>query len=438
MPVKNLKDCELLFIGAAATKTTGDPSTLNDGEIGLFTPSGTRLTESNAATEKEFVIMQGRGTTETKLTSGTIKKANIKVAKRKVYVAATEQLDYIGYNGTSGALEAIDDNLYTVRLSLDQTLTSNHGGQYLKRGTYISPASGTTQALVAAGITDSLVKNFKREPERQIRFERVHSNAGAANTITGGTDATHYTFTYGSKYVVGTDSAGVAMNGTDEVNATVVAGDYIRSGTAVTDAVYKIVTVTSGTGTTPAGTPMQLELDIPFQGATVSLAIDSGTEYITAALAAAGDFGIKMTGIALTWSLPKIHYRKSKWITNIDNFGTALVTKNTAATLGNGAYEQIAEWEWFLQGNEGEIYRSGYPMTFTPRNEAANNGYDIIHLEVTDSQDGTISSSKAMKKYTIALPATAPNYAVAGTADDITDVLEVLFTGTADGSLAIS
>ncbi len=52
------KDFTQLFIGAAATKTTGAISTLNDGEIGLFTPSGTRLTESNAATATEFKVVE--------------------------------------------------------------------------------------------------------------------------------------------------------------------------------------------------------------------------------------------------------------------------------------------------------------------------------------------------------------------------------------------
>ena len=75
------KDFTQLFIGGAATKTTGAISTLNDGEIGLFTPSGTRLTESNAATATEFVIVQGRGTSEVKIISTTIKKANLVSAK---------------------------------------------------------------------------------------------------------------------------------------------------------------------------------------------------------------------------------------------------------------------------------------------------------------------------------------------------------------------
>lgn len=438
MPAFSLNDCNVLFIGAAANITTGRPSTLNDGEIGIFTPSGTRMTEALAATESEFVIMEGRASTETQLTSGTIKKANIKAAKRHVYTAATEQIDYIGYNGTSGALEAIDDNMYRVRLNMDQTLASNHGGQYLKFGVYISPMSGTTQANVAYGIVDNLIKNFSREPEQQIKFERVHDNAGVANTITAGADATHYKFTLGSKFVVGTDSAGIAMNGSDEVVATTVAGDYLRVGTAVTDPVYKIVAVTAGTGTTPAGTPMIIELDTPYQGTTTQIAIGS-TEYITAALAAAGNFGIKLTAVPLTWNLPKIHYRKSKWFTTIDNFGTATITNSVKSTPGNGTYQQIAEREWFLQGNEGEYLRLGYPMTFTPRAETdLTTGYDIITIEVSDEQVGTISRSNAKKVYTIALPATAPNYAVTGTADDITDVLEVLAFGSANGNLAIS
>lgn len=438
MPSTYQKDIQLAFVGKTpVAKTTGAISTLNDGEIGLFTPAGTRLTEASAATATQFIIVQGRGSSNPPIVSGIINKADITRANRKAYVAPTEQLDYIGYNGSSGSLDVINDNLYYVRLHLNQFLSGNHGGLYIKNGVYQSPVTGTTQETIAAGLHQSLVNNFLREPERQIRFERVCSNAGAANTITAGADATHYTFTYGSKFVVGTDSAGLAMRGSDEVVATTVAGDYLRVGTAVTDPVYKIVAVTDGTGTTPAGTPMIIELDVPYQGTTTSIAIGS-TEYITAALAAVADFGIKLIGQELKFQLPNIHYKKCSWTTTLEKFGTTTVTKSTTASRGTGAYEDMAEVEWFTQGNEGEFYRTPAPYVIAPRAVVSDQGYDQIDLEVvsTDHKSSLISTT-APKLYTLIIPNTTPAFADGGTADDITDVLEVLVYGSATGALAL-
>ena len=435
------RDYQSLLVGKAFTSTPAvSIAGLANGEIGIFTPAGVVITEATAATNDRFILAVGRGTGVAPLQTPVIDKTKVTAKALKNVVSAAEQVDYIGYNGTSGSIELNNSSIYRVAINMRDVLAEgNHGGLYIKDMTYKSDASAT-QAEIAQGLVKSGIANFSREASKVIRFERVTTNAGAANTITGGTDATHYTFTYGSKYVVGTNSAGLPMLGSDEVNATVVAGDYLRAGTAVTSPVYKIVTVTSGTGTTPAGTAMTLELDVPFQGATTSIAIGS-TEYITAALVAAGDMGIKMTGIAQPFTVGKVHYKKVRWTLGLsaDSFGATTVTHSVIPTEGAGQYEQIASLEWFITGNNGEFFRMGEPNIFPFTSMVSNITYRTITVDFQDGRTDSLGYVNTPKVVTLAIPsATVPDYAIAGTADDITDVLEVLLYGAAGGELAMA
>lgn len=403
MATRSQKDIQLLFVGGAATKTTGGVSTLNDTEIGLFTPAGTRLTEATAATATEFIIVQ-KIAGATNVISNTIKKANIKKATRKAYTAPTEQTDYIGFDGVStGAIEVINNNLYFVRINLQQGLTSNHGGLYLKHGVYKSDATAT-QAEIAAGLTASLVANFSREADKVIKFERV-INDGLT------TLAETYSPVYGNKHVAASGA----------VTATV--GQAIRFGTALTTGTYIVTAIDSVNNI--------ITLDVPYQGTTgTALTTESGA-------ASAGDWGIKLLGVALPFTTGKIHYDKARWKTTIENFGVTTITNSQGASTGSGYEQEVKELEFFLQGNEGDFYRVGEPNIY-PRRTLVSGNYDIIHLEYEEAYTGSMVMGPIKKVFTLAIPQTAPNYAIAATADDITDVLEVLVFGTANGNLSIT
>ena len=60
----------------------------------------------------------------------------------------------------------------------------------------------------------------------------------------------------------------------------------------------------------------------------------------------------------------------------------------------------------------------------------------MITFATKENYQGSVVSGPISKSYMLAIPDTAPNYAIAGTADDITDVLEVLIWGSANGNLA--
>lgn len=428
MATFNQKDIQLLFIGAAANITTGRPTTLNDGEIGIFTPGGTRLTEATAATADEFVIMRGRGSNPDQV-SGIIKKANIKRAVRKVYSAATERIEYIGYDSSANSINVINDNTYLIHLNLFQGLTSNHGGLYIKHGVYKSDASAT-QGEIAAGLCGSLIANFSREADRTIKFERVNSDAGVASS--GGAT----TVSYKSKYISIVESAPAAADA-GKYNAdasTIAVGDYLRiGGTTTSVGVYKVTAIAN------AGTALcTITLDLPYQGDSASVSA-ANLEVITAALAAAGDFGLKLTGVALPFVAGKQHYNKVLWNLGLENFGTTTTTVAQNANLGTGTEEQVKELEFFCNGNEGDFIRTPEPYVSTGAvRQLASGNYDLIDLEIEDLRTDSVIPSPVRRVVTLAIPDTAPNYAVTGTADDITDVLEVLVYGSATGTLNVT
>ena len=235
------------------------------------------------------------------------------------------------------------------------------------------------------------------------------------------------------------NDAGVATTGTvDVVKGTrkavaSVPGDFevgglLRTGTATTAAVYKIVSISGDI----------LTLDSKMVAATGQYAI-AAAESVTAALAAAASYGIKLTGVPSAHVVGKLHgdLAPIAFDVTLEGFGATANVLTTAATAGNGTEKQIKELEFFCQGNEGDFYRIGEPNLFPKRTEASGN-YDLISLDIQENYTGSIVLGPIFKSYTLALPTTAPNYAIAATADDITDVLEVLAFASATGALAIT
>ncbi|MFT7118792.1 MAG: hypothetical protein ACI9LF_001174 [Flavobacteriales bacterium] len=411
-----------LFIGAAATKTaSGTLSDANTGEICILSPDGQILTQATAATAKAFKIGVNRGTS-LDIVSDIIEKANITHYGVKTHAAATAQLDYIGYNGTSGSIEVNNNALYYVRLYMeDLNGRSSSDGKRLKFGAYKSTAAATQEA-VARGITDSLIRNFSREAEEQIKFERICDEAGVAL----GTAVGPLTFTKGSKFFSADDINDATTN------AALAVGDFIRAGVGLTDPVYEITAVNGDIGT----------LDIAFQGDNLTAVADTSFERITNAAALAAEWGIKLTGRALDYKLGKIKYKVSRFETQVDTtegFNLTPITATVKATPGTGTVEQIQELEWFTQGHEGEFFRMGEPNIFDSRKDGTSAaGYDLIDIMFANNEVlGLGSLVSSSKHVTIATPETTPNYALNATTDDITDVLEVLCAGSADASLSL-
>jgi len=426
MSVRSHKNFQYVFIGDTANKTTGRPSTLNTGEIGLFDKFGTRLTEASAAAltanDVFFIYLRPSNTNNTLVISPAIKVGSIKRGNRIVYTAEQEQIDTIGYNGTTGAVDNQNLTEYLVQLSLDQNVTSNHGGWYTIDAAYTSSASATQEEIVSE-IVKVLVNNLSVEPDNIINVEMLLSDGGVAAGLIGDT----VVGALGSKYVVITDGGGGAVT-------AMVAGGYIRLGTNLTDPVYKIASSTVGV------TGGILTLEWPLQE-SVSL-LGTTSEYISPALADAADAGITLTGIQKKFSVGKLHNGKVSWKTALGNWGSTDYEEVQKAHIGHGTERHIKELEWFTNGFDGEMYRKSEPYVFSQRALASGN-YDTIHLYIEDSQSDVLGTNYSKYVMTICAPVngngagTPPAYAAGGTANDITDVLEVLTFGAAGGELAL-
>ena len=88
-------------------------------------------------------------------------------------LAATEQQDSIGYNGTSGSIEAINNNLYLVSIYVQEYLTSSTDGRKIKHFQYHSDATAT-QAEIAIGSSQEVEFNNWSKEARTIHHYLVH------------------------------------------------------------------------------------------------------------------------------------------------------------------------------------------------------------------------------------------------------------------------
>lgn len=373
--------------GTEGTNVSNAIPNMVTGESVCITPGGIVIDGSGTITNyPEFKI--GVKLSDGKMQwSDIIKAKSIKSINTLRYTAAANQLDYVGYNGTTGSIDAINNNFYTLRLYMLPLDTAGFAQQKIKWGVYKSDSSAT-QAEIAAGVAENLIKSLSKEPEKikfgtdNIKVELV--NSGTSIATSGGTIAV----TKGSQYVtiLGT---GADAGKYDTDGATIVAGDYIRFGHATTKTypVYKVDSVVSGGG----ATTMVVKLNLPYQGST-DTAIAAASVGVIAA-ASLGDFGIKLTGATFKFDPPKFGYSLPRWTTTLADFGSTTVTNTTVASEGNGTYEWVAGLEQQLQGNEGNFYRAQVPYP-TFRAEAVSGGtYATVCIEFQDEMGTTLGTN---------------------------------------------
>jgi hypothetical protein len=383
-----------------------DPNSANyiaDGEVVIVSSAGTVLDSTTVLAEDKIRIVQRSG--DQVFYSPTIKGSDIASYKGSAYATDVEQVSYVGYNGTSGAIDAITSNDYLVRIVRQDTQATYLNKEMLKFGAYRSLAT-TTQELIAKGLVDSLIANFSREPEQEIKFERVSSGANTAATGTG-----TLTFTKGSTTV----SAGT------DIDAVAVVGDYIRFGTALTDAVYEIVSIDAVANTAV--------LDVAYQGASGTLAV-ANFRFVTAANVAAGDMGIKMTGLPRKFKRGVFKFSKVRFVVTLDNFGTTVVTSATEASEGNGTWERSQELEWFAsEAANGKVERIGTPPPEFKKDCGDGRSFSTLYVSFADRSYAGIQGTPDSKIELILLLDKGVEGAgfggqVTGAATDIMNVLD--------------
>jgi hypothetical protein len=419
MATSQIKNAQEIFIGAnvAALSTGVVP---NDGEIIVLDEQGARVTTASAATTDKFKLVLGRAG-QNPLFSDLIEVSSISNVNSAAGAARVNQVTSIGFDGTSGSIDVVANNLYYIRLYVQELLSAESDGQKIKHGVFKS-VSSSGQADISLGLTSSLINNFLREAEKFITFKAICSEALAAAFDFDET----VSVVKGSTKIQNADATPTYNTGTSPV-----VGDFVRIGATATGAVsltsdvYKIVAISGG----------EITLDRPVQVEGGDRVTGSSyTQVIPAAAGNLADWGVVLTGADLSFGYPDYKYKIARWETQLENFGSTLLGE-VAGSPGVGTYESIASLEHFLKGFQGEIYRMGAPNIYQPILVAdpavAGGAYQVITFKHQNSiVTGSFTNEVSPKQVIVAIPETAPAFAVTATPNSLGAVLTVLLGST--------
>jgi len=190
---KNVANLLIVSNGSKTTTHTTNVSAalagMNTGESVVCTPGGIIVNAASAATLTQQFKIGTKLSTGKFLWSDIIDAKSITKIDARGFTPYTTQVDYVGYNGTSGSIEVMNDNIYTVRMYMLPIDMAGFAQQKIKRGVYKSDSTATQQEI-AYGLTENLIQNFSREPEKtkygtnNIKFERTYSGAVTEGTWT--------------------------------------------------------------------------------------------------------------------------------------------------------------------------------------------------------------------------------------------------------------
>jgi hypothetical protein len=329
------------------------PGSLGAGYVAVCDVSNFILDNTGVQGVETIKIIKDRGV-NLPLQQVVLKLSDVKTYNGVIGQASTEQVSYIGYNGSSGSISVINSNFYEIKLEhVPNAFAYGKRPANYKYGTYQSDATAT-QAEIANGLQASLVQNFvpNRTIDWRVLSEILCNNAGAA--ITGAV----------ANFGVTRYSKTVTLDGSV---TNVVAGDFIRLGGTTTSApVYKVASVNS---------PNTIVLEVAYQGTSGSIAV-ANVEVISAVAAATAAFGIKITGIKQKYDVNRWRqYDKVRFNVFLINFGTT-GSSTTAAYDGIGVYEQAANDEYISWGDEGQIFVDQVPPQFREQDAVVGTQYN--------------------------------------------------------------
>jgi hypothetical protein len=292
---------------------------------------------------------------------------------------AREQVSFIGNNGTTGTITgqtgSLENNFFIVKLehTPNSFIYGKRPASY-KYGTYQSSASADQQE-VATGLVKSLIANFRpnRTTDWRVFTEIVNNVARSGAGAGTGT----LTFTKYSKIVT---ASALAATG------SLAVGDYVSSAEGTDVGLYKVTAID--------GTSGNLTLNISYQGNTISVnaADDIATDGIPGA---AGDFGIKITGIKQKYDVNRWRqYDKVRFNVYLEGFGYATVAENNAAFDGVAVYEQVANDEYISWGDEGQIFVDQVPPLFREQDAVSGQQYIPLVLSWLDRLPSLIGAGE--------------------------------------------
>jgi hypothetical protein len=315
-----------------------------NGEIVVLDELDRVLNPGSTYSDSKYIrIVQGRGPNEPLNFSLRIDGSGVIKYSGASYTASQEQISYIGFNGVSGSIDAINSNDY--KLSIVYKHNKDMWSEQLNKRVYRYTSDSTaTQAEIATEFTKLIINDSFNlvTPERVV--------AGAGVTPAAGT----YTFTQGSKNVTMPSATALTV------------GTVLRVGTTTTSPVYIVANVI---GTTAV-------LDVPYQGPSVNIAAAN-----LQTVAAPTAWGIKLTSKPLDFEVGMFKYLKVIFEPLLSNFGSTNLTTAQNSSKGIGEWQSVAELEWFAYGFDGITNRIGHPVPAGRSDVVQNANYDVITIE---------------------------------------------------------
>jgi hypothetical protein len=351
--------------------TNGNPATYAaiPAQSGAFfydplTGAGPTFTETALSTNTtqvhRFVHCNTKGVLS--FTKG-FKYAEVFNAFDKTTSARVEQITYVGYNGTTGSMDATNSTYYGMKIILDHTFGLLNNSPMIVTVPYKSDASATQQE-VALGLANAATNWLKRQAYKPFKVERINSGA-QANGLAAAT--------------VSVVNGGTQIVTSDDETALIVAGTILRFGTsgAGTAPCY-VVTGTDG----GAGAARIYYLDQPYQGSTAAAYAAATFESVTE-----GNWGLKITGVS-TADADFVPLRDEPFVVSfhvqIPYFTTATVTYDTGAYIGTGTYQEVAYMDAKSQFENKTRELTAYPQTVLNLDAISGYTYDLLSFEVKD------------------------------------------------------
>lgn len=366
-------------VASGLTDDTEGPESLPSG-AGAFFNAGTDATEQSAITSSASEFYFGYRTDDGVLhRSPTFVGSEITNETRFDTVALTEQISYLGYNGTSGAMDDSNSSYFGLKLVLNHTFGMLNNSPLVKTIPY-KTVRASSQEDLTLGLVQAGYNAFKNKRNPDVIFDAICNVAYDAaydfdNDITVVNGAKTFT--------VGTDIGYNAASGDD-----LAVGDYVRLGTAakiagtpvVTSPVYKVTAINS----------LVITVDRPINTASDTYTTGE-SQVIPAATGLAANWGIRMDGntpdTVATGFNPKTD---TPYVVSFDvlsdDFDTAAVTYSTDPNIGSGTYQLVASMEAYTQFQNKGKHLSTYPMTDIRIDAEATKGYDMFSFEIWDNE----------------------------------------------------
>jgi len=335
---KSLTDVFVANVSAGGATTTAD---LPAGAVGVQDASGALVTTLVAATTPVRIV--SKSNTGVLSFSEFFTPSDIVTKISATYSAPVEQVSYLGWNGTTGNLDAVASQGYVLRIILD----------YTQRNIGTAPAIKSLGAYTVNASAQELATNLFDTFASEFGIGRLAAGSIVADRVGNGT----YTNTTGWTCVSG--SAVITKTGH---GITPAAGTAIRLKASATDATSSLYFVVSYATNT-------ITLD---RAVTSSAFTNMGYASV-----APTSFGLKFTGQAISPWNPRTDVHNKVYFTlgftkEDGSSSIAPITYTTGISYGNGSYKEVANKELYGYMNK----RGGAPY-------ADAYGAPVINLQAT-------------------------------------------------------